>query len=939
MKIKSLLPIAFGKFHLEEPIFFQNGLNIILGENEKGKSTLVAFILGMFYGFKKEGKTRVSRTLEYERYRPWKGTEYKGVMVYECDGRLYRVERRFDPDTTKIYDDATGEDITRTFSQDSRKEYDFAQRHLGLSGKEFKNTIWIGQLGSSQEPDLGVEIQGKLESVLQGSSEGHSFAKALTALSEEKAKIKTPRSTRAKLDRVCRKIQELESELQKARAREQQIRDWLLEVFRLNEEKQKLEVIVKDEEKNLLLMRYALLRHILLKAHGLKSQIRELTEEINSLSWAKELPENCEENFTHITEELQKVSAKINEITEELNRLSGKRKELEHELKTLDQVASVGLSEADIVSLHSKYLSAKAQASRGERLANEARKELRKLEEEQELRGLAEKNVTVETLKKAEEYRETLFLAEKEKSRMDLEVERARSDVARYNPGSASAWIYTLALGMLGLAVFFTVMGMPFSMHVFGLSLLIFGVGVYRYRSVSRLRCQALEVLAKTETELNDQVQRVENARKVLSEFLAEKGVKTVEELRAIVREVSAYKERLRSCREKYEVAHSYWFEASQEFSSVEKELIAALKTAGCLSGQDVAIDSAVESLKSKISVLASVRKKLSDLEDRRKELETVLFDLEKRRSSYLEREKELLERAGVNSEGELWEKVETYKRYKNLCKTVSELQERLRSLLAGRNLNDLQEELSRISRQLDGLCQTEDYGSASPANSGEASIISETEYESRRSSLDKLKARLADVRAKIMALENGIRIRSQEGRSVAEIEEELAREKDLEQELLEDKEALELAICTLESLSKSIRRQFVPLLNKRVGEILAMITRGKYLQVRVSPDLEMSVIDPETRKPIPISRLSGGTLDQCYFALRVAVAEIITGKNEFPLFLDDPFVQYDDARLEGAINILGRISKRHQILLFSCHGREESIARRLGINCNVIRL
>jgi uncharacterized protein YhaN len=84
---------------------------------------------------------------------------------------------------------------------------------------------------------------------------------------------------------------------------------------------------------------------------------------------------------------------------------------------------------------------------------------------------------------------------------------------------------------------------------------------------------------------------------------------------------------------------------------------------------------------------------------------------------------------------------------------------------------------------------------------------------------------------------------------------------------------------------------------------------------------------------------LSGGTVDQCYFALRVAIAEAITKKEEIPFFLDDSFVQYDDNRLAGALRILAALSERHQILLFSCHGREETVAKELGIPYRRVQL
>ncbi len=87
------------------------------------------------------------------------------------------------------------------------------------------------------------------------------------------------------------------------------------------------------------------------------------------------------------------------------------------------------------------------------------------------------------------------------------------------------------------------------------------------------------------------------------------------------------------------------------------------------------------------------------------------------------------------------------------------------------------------------------------------------------------------------------------------------------------------------------------------------------------------------------MASLSCGTVDQCYFALRVAVAELIVNSDSFPFFLDDSFVQYDDKRLEGVLEIVSELSKRHQILLFSCHGRERAMAEKLGIPCNLVSL
>ena len=50
MKIKTLHLIAFGKFK-QTTIELDDGFNLIYGPNEAGKSTIQAFIEGMFFGF------------------------------------------------------------------------------------------------------------------------------------------------------------------------------------------------------------------------------------------------------------------------------------------------------------------------------------------------------------------------------------------------------------------------------------------------------------------------------------------------------------------------------------------------------------------------------------------------------------------------------------------------------------------------------------------------------------------------------------------------------------------------------------------------------------------------------------------------------------------------------------------------------------------------
>jgi uncharacterized protein YhaN len=932
MKIKTLTPSAFGKFRASSPIEFSDGLNIVRGDNEAGKSTLQSFILGMFYGFKKEGKTRISRHPEYERYRPWTGSDYRGTMTYEEGGRTYRIERSFDPDLTRVFDDNTGEDITHLFSQDSRKEYDFAHRHFGLSAKEFRNTVWIGQLGSPQEPGLGAEIQGKLESILQGGSEDVPLVRALSVLADERAKIKAPRSVKAKLDIIQREIADLRQELKLAAEREEELRGWLIEASDLSKEKLRLEGLVSEGELELAYLRYWMLKGLLNEAGEIESDISGLMARLSEAQWAKDIPEGSEQQYQAIKQEKDIIFRRAAEAKDEARRLNERLEALEAKLAAAGALAESGVDEAALASLYSRYLSAKANTYKSERAANDARRELRAAEEEGRIKGYPDEEFNKDIIEEAEDLQETVFLTERAKAQLDVEAERARSVVASRNPRGAAGWLYALSLGALGIAVALTVMAMPMSWAAFGVAVVLFAAGVFRQRSAAQLRRAGEEALAEKEREVEEQVQRIAAAKAALSDYLAGLGARSVEELRAVARELDTFRARLRNARDRYEIAHKYWFEASQEFSTIEKEMVGVLKASGCLESGETVTEAAVDTFRRKLADLSTDKHNLKGLKERICENDALLQNLEERLSTVSIRERDLLAACRVDSVSELERKLASKKEYDEATRSLAEARARQAALLSGRDLAAVEEEVAALAAEVEGSPESVDSGADHPA-------VSERDYEAKRRAQDDLKSRLSEIDLRLAGLQNGIRLRTQEGRSSSEIEEDLARKQAVEEELIDERDALDLAHSTLTELSKSLRREFAPALNKHVGEILGRITSGKYTDIKISPDLEMSLVHPDTGKQVETGLLSGGTIDQCYFALRVAIAKAITKKEEFPFFLDDSFVQYDDKRLAGALEILSQLAQRHQVLIFSCHGREEAIADDLGIKYRRISL
>ena len=146
--------------------------------------------------------------------------------------------------------------------------------------------------------------------------------------------------------------------------------------------------------------------------------------------------------------------------------------------------------------------------------------------------------------------------------------------------------------------------------------------------------------------------------------------------------------------------------------------------------------------------------------------------------------------------------------------------------------------------------------------------------------------------------------------------------------------EAIKLALTSIQELSSEIHDSFGQELNQVVSKVIDEVTDHKYNDLKIDEKLEVKV--GWNGAYILLERLSAGTIDQAYFALRLAVADLLLGKDEVPLLLDDSFAMYDDTRVKAALK---QIAKRRQILLFTCHMREQNILEELKLPYHLVKL
>ncbi len=134
---------------------------------------------------------------------------------------------------------------------------------------------------------------------------------------------------------------------------------------------------------------------------------------------------------------------------------------------------------------------------------------------------------------------------------------------------------------------------------------------------------------------------------------------------------------------------------------------------------------------------------------------------------------------------------------------------------------------------------------------------------------------------------------------------------------------AVTIAMETLSAASDALQRKFAPRISQRAQALFAQLTGNRYDRLLLGEDLRISAGAKDEDVLRSDLWRSDGTVDQLYLALRLAVAEELT--SHAPLVLDDALVRFDDSRLANAMEVLTEAGQNKQVILFTCHGREEN--------------
>ncbi len=288
MKIKKIRLNGFGIFSDAYDLKLDEKINIFIGPNESGKSTLIKGILAVIFGLKKN---------EWEKYRPWNISKdkYDGEIYFNINNNSYYIYREFE--TNKVILKENKEELFNGHAapggrtEEKEKYFNILKKIIGFGNKEvFYNTNVV--LQKSIEANITSEIQ----SIITGAT-GSNYKVILDKWLYEYFNLtKESRWSFVKNKNKNRIIEEKENELRELEGRKSKLQENFIKASELEN---KLEILQKEFEE-------------------VKTKIDSKVKEYENIN-----------SYIQLLKEKKYINEKINNVNENLQKIENINRELE----------------------------------------------------------------------------------------------------------------------------------------------------------------------------------------------------------------------------------------------------------------------------------------------------------------------------------------------------------------------------------------------------------------------------------------------------------------------------------------------------------------------------------------------------------------------------------------------------------------------------------
>src|SRR3989441_7289430 len=197
---------------------FGPAMNLVVGPNEAGKSTLQEAIVTGLYGLRSGNGARAATIERADRWRPWQGGNFGLALEFALDdGTQLRVERDLDAETPRVPDVGTGADLADRFERDASGAIQLGRQLLGVSRDIYTNTACISRSEVMRLEDAGT-IKEAIVALADSAHPDQTAQKVLDRLRQERSqRIGKPRGRTGPLHDLESRLADLERQLAAAR--------------------------------------------------------------------------------------------------------------------------------------------------------------------------------------------------------------------------------------------------------------------------------------------------------------------------------------------------------------------------------------------------------------------------------------------------------------------------------------------------------------------------------------------------------------------------------------------------------------------------------------------------------------------------------------------------------------------------------------------------
>jgi hypothetical protein len=908
-------------------------LSLIVDDNERGKSTLLAAISAALYGLDNDKRTHKVVTPQ-ERWRPWGGGTFRVELDLESDGRRFTIKRDLERETVEVWD-GQGREVTPEF-REGKDQYPVGRRLVGLDEEEFARCSYIaaGDLSSVVPADPrergGSSLRARLETAADSRPGDASATDAMALIDGAVRRYTCPElESSLQIDNTIARLelkrQTLETDIKTLEHDFDTIRGPLEELVRLDEEDQQLREAIEALETDRKANMAGDVRRKLDEDAQHHQEVATLESEAAALSAAASLPVTAEAEFRETVGRYEEQKRNLETLeTRRRDEIAREREAIEREVGELANYARATEADADrcvALAAELKRVGEEDQKLRDEVFA--VRESLAAGGHEPErLQWLHERFGALHAEKQSLLRRQSELQLAYQTEVAGLERERTTStetlrDIdAERNRWQMPAW-FLVALGLAAAAAAAIVMtfhGLPLLWTaLFGGGGVLLGIGLVMLLTGGRAR----------EADRSAAMKRLTDAQRRLT-GLKQTRSETEVSLQMMARSMG-YRDHVDLLREWGEYARLVEdsvpaLRAQQLLAGIEKRRQQAVDEARALLerfGGGAVEPAELEAVGAKIRRAVASVQQARDLEKRFAWIQEEQRVGEAAAKSLHERAMRLLQSAGLGYDptrswdqhaAALAERVASRVRWQTI---QEELLPRARArLLEPAAAGQLREQLAAIEASI----------GSGPTTAARTPLEVENALRERRETGDRLQKKRADLR---VAVEEVAR------RFHADHPEKLVQKERIEAALERArrfKHAAELARDTIQKVAAETHRRWADYLNVRVGEFLKAMGTG-IDQLRFGDDLDFSVRvaqGPQLARGKADLQLSAGARDQLYLAVRLAVSEFLSrDQATLPVLLDDVFATSDDRRaLAGLKLLLGDYGKRHQVVLLTCHRR-----------------